>query len=243
MTQQPVQNDFSQGLRDGIPIGLGYLSVSFAFGISAVAAGVPVWGAALISMTNVTSAGQVAGLSLIAAGASLAEQALTQLVINLRYALMSLSLSQKFSKEVSLLDRLIMAFLNTDEVFAVASSQPGRVGRRYFFGLMIAPYLGWSSGTVLGAAAGSILPQAAQSALGIAIYGMFLAIIIPPARRISAVRRVLLAAVALSCLIAWTPLSQVISSGFSIILCTLAAAGLGAWLFPRPEGEEATDHA
>lgn len=243
MTQQPEQNNFSQGLRDGIPIGLGYLSVSFAFGISAVAVGVPVWGAALISMTNVTSAGQVAGLSLIAAGASLAEQALTQLVINLRYALMSLSLSQKLAPTVGFLDRLVMAFLNTDEVFAVASSQPGRVGRRYFFGLMIAPYLGWSAGTVLGAAAGAVLPAAAQSALGIAIYGMFLAIIIPPAKKLSAVRRVLLLAVGLSCLIAWTPLSQVISSGFSIILCTLLAAGVGAWLFPRTDREEGAGHA
>ena len=230
-----VQNSFPQGLRDGVPIGLGYLSVSFAFGISAVAAGVPVWGAALISMTNVTSAGQFAGLSLMAAGASLAEQALTQLVINLRYALMSLSLSQKLAPGIGLLDRLLMAFLNTDEVFAVASSQPGLVGRRYFLGLMLAPYLGWSGGTVLGAAAGAVLPAAVRSALGIAIYGMFLAIIIPPAKKQPPVRRVLLLAVALSCLVAWTPLSRVVSSGFSIILCTLIAAGAGAWLFPREE--------
>ena len=230
-----VQNSFPQGLRDGIPIGLGYLSVSFAFGISAVAAGVPVWGAALISMTNVTSAGQFAGLSLMAAGASLAEQALTQLVINLRYALMSLSLSQKLAPGIGLLDRLLMAFLNTDEVFAVASSQPGLVGRRYFLGLMLAPYLGWSGGTVLGAAAGAVLPAGVRSARGIAIYGMFLAIIIPPAKKQPPVRRVLLLAVALSCLVAWTPLSRVVSSGFSIILCTLLAAGAGAWLFPREE--------
>ena len=232
-----IQNSFQKGLGDGTPIGLGYLSVSFAFGISAAAAGVPVWGAALISMSNVTSAGQFAGLSLMAAGASLAEQALTQLVINLRYALMSLSLSQKLDPAIGLLERLLMAFLNTDEVFAVASSQKGMVGRRYYYGLMIAPYLGWSAGTVLGAAAGSILPEAARSALGIAIYGMFLAIIIPPAKKHPAVRRVLLLAVFLSCLIAWSPLSQVISSGFSIILCTLAAAGAGAWLFPREEAE------
>ena len=235
-----VQNSFPQGLRDGIPIGLGYLSVSFAFGISAVAAGVPVWGAALISMTNVTSAGQFAGLSLMAAGASLAEQALTQLVINLRYALMSLSLSQKLAPGIGLLDRLLMAFLNTDEVFAVASSQPGLVGRRYFLGLMLAPYLGWSGGTVLGAAAGAVLPAAVRSARGIAIYGMFLAISIPPAKKQPPVRRVLLLAVALSCLVAWTPLSRVVSSGFSIILCTLLAAGAGALLFPREEvGEDA----
>ena len=133
-----------------------------------------------------------------------------------------------------------MAFLNTDEVFAVASSQPGLVGRRYFLGLMLAPYLGWSGGTVLGAAAGAVLPAAVRSALGIAIYGMFLAIIIPPAKKQPPVRRVLLLAVALSCLVAWTPLSRVVSSGFSIILCTLLAAGAGAWLFPREEvGEDA----
>lgn len=230
-----IQNSFAKGLGDGLPIGLGYFSVSFAFGISAVAAGVPVWGAALISMTNVTSAGQFAGLGLIAAGAPLAEQALTQLVINLRYALMSLSLSQKLAPGIGVLERLLMAFLNTDEVFAVASSQEGAVGRRYFYGLMIAPYLGWSLGTVLGAAAGSILPAAVQSALGIAIYGMFLAIIVPPAKKLPAVRRVLGMAIFLSCLIAWTPLSGVIGSGFAIILSTLAAAGAGATLFPREE--------
>ena len=127
-----IQNSFQKGLGDGTPIGLGYFSVSFAFGISAAAAGVPVWGAALISMSNVTSAGQFAGLSLMAAGASLAEQALTQLVINLRYALMSLSLSQKLDPAIGLLERLLMAFLNTDEVFAVASSQKSR-SRRWRF--------------------------------------------------------------------------------------------------------------
>ena len=239
MTQSETEMTFPRGLRDGVPIGLGYLSVSFAFGLSAVAAGLPAWGAVFISMTNVTSAGQVAGLSLMTAAASLAEQALTQLVINLRYALMSLSLSQKLEPGIRLLDRLFMAFLVTDEVFAVASSQPGMVGRRYFHGLMLAPYLGWSLGTLLGAAAGGVLPEAVRSALGIAIYGMFLAIILPPARRLLPVRRVLALAAGLSCLIAWTPLSRVISSGFSIILCALAAAGAGAWLFPREEADHA----
>ena len=234
-----IQDSFPKGLGDGVPIGLGYFSVSFAFGISAVAAGVPVWGAALISMTNVTSAGQFAGLGLIAAGAPLAEQALTQLIINLRYALMSLSLSQKLAPGIGVLERLIMAFINTDEVFAVASAQKGMVGRRYFYGLMIAPYLGWSGGTILGAAAGAVLPEAVQSALGIAIYGMFLAIIIPPAKKLPAVRRVLLLAAGFSCIIAWTPLSRFIGSGFAIILSTLAAAGVGAWMYPREE--EAAD--
>ena len=239
MAQPATENSFAKGLRDGVPIGLGYLSVSFAFGLSAAAAGLPVWGAALISMTNVTSAGQVAGLSLMTAAASLAEQALTQLVINLRYALMSLSLSQKLEPGIRLLDRLFMAFLVTDEVFAVASSQPGMVGRRYFHGLMLAPYLGWSLGTLLGAAAGTILPASVQSALGIAIYGMFLAIIIPPARKLRPVLKVILLSVALSCLFRWAPVLNRVSSGFVIIICAVAASAFGAYFFPvSPAGKE-----
>ena len=122
----PTNNRFSKGLRDGVPIGLGYLSVSFTFGMMAVGAGLPVWAAVLISMVNVTSAGQFAGLSLLTAGAPCFEMALTQLVINLRYALMSLSLSQKLDRSVGLLDRLVISFCNTDEIFAVASNQTGK---------------------------------------------------------------------------------------------------------------------
>ena len=238
-----IQNSFAKGLGDGVPIGLGYFSVSFAFGISAVAAGVPVWGAALISMTNVTSAGQFAGLGLIAAGAPLAEQALTQLVINLRYALMSLSLSQKLAPGIGVLERLLMAFLNTDEVFAVASSQAGAVGRRYFYGLMIAPYLGWSIGTILGAAAGSILPEAVQSALGIAIYGMFLAIIIPPARESRVVRGLVLLSFAASFIAGRWSLLSGISSGVRTIFLTVVISLGAAILFPRRDEEQTEGEA
>ena len=150
---------FSRGIKDGIPIALGYLSVSFTFGMAAVSSGLPVSVAVLISMTNLTSAGQFAGLSLIVSGAPLIEMALTQLVINLRYALMSLSLSQKLDRTVTLLDRFIISFGNTDEIFAVAMSRKHDVGRRYLYGLITTPYFGWAFGTFLGAAAGTFLPE------------------------------------------------------------------------------------
>lgn len=233
-----VENRFQKGVRDGIPIALGYLSVSFTFGIMASGGGLPIWIAVLISMTNLTSAGQFAGLSLLLSGGSLIEMALTQLVINLRYALMSLSLSQKLDRSVSRLHRFLIAFGNTDEVFAVASAQKGEVGKRYLYGLILLPYFGWALGTFLGAAAGKILPDIVTSALGIAIYGMFIAIIVPPAKTCRPVLRVLIIAIALSCLFYWVPVLNRLSSGFVIILCALVAAGLGAYLYPVEDKED-----
>ena len=231
-----VQNSFSRGVRDGIPIALGYISVSFTFGMMAVAQGLPVWFAVAVSMTNLTSAGQFAGLSLIVSGASLLEMALTQLTINLRYALMSLSLTQKLDSSVTLADRFWISFGNTDEIFAVASGQPGSVGKKYFLGLMSMPYCGWALGTLLGAAAGNILPASVRAALGIAIYGMFLAIIVPVAREKRPVLLVVLAAAALSCAFYWIPALSSVSPGFVIIICALAAAGFAAWKFPVEDG-------
>ena len=142
-----------RGFKDGIPIALGYLSVSFAFGIQAISLGLTPLQAVLISLLNVTSAGQLAGLQLMTAGAGLPEMALTQLTINLRYALMSISLSQKLDKSMNTLHRLLISFANTDEVFAVASSQKGKVGRAYLYGLTNGPVAGWVLGTALGALA------------------------------------------------------------------------------------------
>lgn len=229
---QRIQNHFSQGLRDGVPIGLGYLSVSVTFGVMAAAAGLPVWAAVMISMTNLTSAGQFAGLSLITGGAPLFEMALTQLVVNIRYSLMSLSLTQKLSGSIRTLDRLFLSFFNTDEIFAVASMREGLLGRRYLCGLALIPYLGWSGGTLIGAVAASLLPDRAASAFGIAIYGMFLAIIVPPARHNRAVLGVVSLSVTLSCLFQWLPALKGISSGFVIIICAVAASALGALLRP-----------
>lgn len=223
---------FLNGLNDGIPIALGYLSVSFTFGITAVGMGIPPITAILISLTNVTSAGQVAGIGIIAAGGGLAEMAAAQLIINLRYALMSLSLSQKLDRKYTLFHRVATAFCITDEVFAVASGQEGELPPKYMYGLQVLPYVFWSGGTAIGAFLGSVLPDAVKSALGIAIYGMFLAIIIPPAKKSRGVLFTVLFGAALSCCLANFP---VISSGVSIIICTVIAAALGALLFPRKE--------
>jgi len=232
-----MKQGFYKGVKHGIPIAMGYLSVSFTFGMKAVADGLSPMQALLISMTNVTSAGQFAGLPLMVAQASLIEMALTQLIINLRYALMSLSLSQRLDKSMTTLHRMIFSFCNTDEIFAVASSQPEKVGRWYLYGLMSTPYWGWALGTLLGAVAGQLLPEFLRTALGIAIYGMFLAIILPPARREKPVRVVVLIAVALSLCFRYIPALSTLSSGFVIIICAVAASTLGALLFPVKEGD------
>ena len=234
--EERIINNMKEGIRDGIPIGLGYLSVSFTFGMMAVSNGIPLEVAVVISLTNLTSAGQFAGLDLMLVSGSYIEMALTQIIINLRYALMSLSLSQKVDKKMDTKDRCMIAFSITDEIFALASSKQGRVGRKYMFGLMSLPILCWTLGTFLGGAASTVLPDSVRSAMGIAIYGMFLAIIIPPAKKFSSVRNVVIFSALLSCgfalLHTWIP----ISSGFVIILCTLLAAGAGAYLFPVQEG-------
>ena len=232
-----MKERFLRGIRHGFPIALGYLSVSFAFGMQAAGAGLSWIQAVLISATNLTSAGQLAALPLIAGGASLGEMALTQLTINLRYALMSLSLGPRLDESMGTVQRLIFSFADTDEIFAVASSQPGKVGKHYLYGLMLTPFLGWTLGTLLGAAAGTLLPAFVRSALGIAIYGMFLAIILPPAREKKPVRFVVLLAVGLSLCFRYIPGLNRVSGGFVIIICAVLAAAAGAALFPAKEGE------
>lgn len=232
-----MKQHFLKGLKHGVPIGLGYLSVSFTFGIKAVADGLTPLQALLISMTTLTSTGQFAGLPLMVTQASLLEAALTQLIINLRYALMGLSLSQRMDRDMNTPRRMLFAFANTDEIFAVASSQPEKVGHVYLYGLMAAPYFGWALGTLLGAVAGQLLPEFVRTCLGIAIYGMFLTIILPPARREHPVRVVVLISVGMSLCFRYVPLLCQVSSGFVIIICAVAASALGAALFPVKEGE------
>ncbi len=233
-----MKQDFSRGIRDGLPICFGYLSVSFAFGIFAVASGLGTLEALLLSMANVTSAGQFAAVPIIAAGGSLLELALIQLVINARYALMSLSLSQKLGNDVRTRDRFLIAFVNTDEVFAVASGQKDAVGRQYMFGLILTPFLGWSMGTFLGAAAGDILPTILVSALGVAIYGMFIAIVLPASKKSRPTAVCVLLAVALSCLFYYVPALQKIPGGFAIIICAVAASAVMAAVRPVVEIKE-----
>lgn len=226
---------FKKGLYHGIPIALGYLSVSFGFGIMSVRLGIGVLETVIISLTNLTSAGQAAGVGIIAAGGSLIEMIMTQLVINLRYALMALSLSQKLGDKFNTPRRMLVAFGITDEIFAVSSVQKGKIQPVYMYGLILISALGWTLGTFLGAAAGSVLPQMITDAMGLVLYGMFLAIIIPPARESKSVLFVVLVAAGLSVLFYYV--FTAVSSGFAIIISAVGAALLGAWLFPIPEEE------
>ncbi len=225
-------NSFKKGLISGIPICLGYFSVAFAFGIFSVGQGLSLLETLFISMTNVTSAGQLAAVPIIAGGGTLIELALSQVIINLRYALMSISLSQKLSDNVSLFDRFVISFVNTDEVFAVASSLKGSVGKRFLYGLIITPYFGWSLGTLAGAFAGDILPKSVTSALGVAIYAMFIAIVIPPAKKHRATAFCILFAIILSCAFKYIPMLMVVPSGFSVIICAVVASAVFAFLSP-----------
>lgn len=227
---------FLRGLVHGIPIALGYLSVSFGFGIRAVSGGLSVLQATLISLVNLTSAGQLAGVDIIVQNGTLIEMVLVQLTINIRYSLMALSLSQKLDKSFTMPHRLLASYGITDEIFGVAASQDEPLRPPYFYGMIVIAAAGWVLGTFLGAAAGAILPKAVSDALGIVLYGMFIAIIVPPARKERGILIVVLTAVLLSVL--FSTLLPQISGGFAVIICAVAAAVAGAALFPVPE-----DHA
>lgn len=224
--------DLRRGLYHGIPIALGYVSVSFTFGLMGVSAGLTWWQVLLISMLNLTSAGQFAGLDIMIAGGGLIEMALSQFVINIRYALMSLSLSQKADRSFGTGIRAVLGAGITDEIFAVAMSQPHKISKKYFAGLICIPYFGWAGGTAAGALFGGILPVMVRESMGIAIYGMFLAIILPKAREDRAYLFVIAVAVIMSCGITVIPGLRNISSGFSIIICAVAASAVAAWKFP-----------
>ena len=232
-----MKSEIARGMKDAIPICAGYLAVGFTFGMAAVSANITIGGATLISLTNLTSAGQFAGLTVIAAAAPYFEMALTQLIINLRYALMALSLSQKLEPSVTRAQRCVIAFGITDEAFALVSTQEGKVGKFYIYGVMSVCIASWTCGTFFGAAASGALPPAISSALGIAIYGMFLAIIIPPARKEKSIAAVILIAVVLSSALYWLPGLKEISPGFAIINCTVLASCAGALIHPIREEE------
>ncbi|MCH5194751.1 MAG: AzlC family ABC transporter permease [Oscillospiraceae bacterium] len=228
---------FMEGLKDGIPIGLGYLSVSFSFGISAVSKGLSWLAATIISLTNLTSAGQVAGLTIIAATGTLIEMALAQLIINMRYSLMSLSLSQRLDSSFTLPHRFIASFGITDEIFAAASGKGRDITPAYMYGIISLPVVCWTLGTLLGGIAGSIMPDMLRNSLGIAIYGMFIAIFIPPARKSVGVLVTVAIAAGLSCCFRFIPLFEQLSSGFAVIICTIIASAAAAILFPRKEAD------
>ena len=236
---------FREGFRDGVPIGLGYFSVSFGFGILAAGAGLFTLENLLISMTSLTSAGQVAGVKVLEgvlqAGAvtvaTVVEMLLAQLVINLRYALMGVALTQRLDEDMTVGKRLFYGFFITDEIFAISSAKPHPVGPRYFSGLVLTPYIGWALGTLLGAVAGNVLPLSVTNALGLALYAMFIAIILPPMQKEKGVLPCVLTAAALSCVFAFVPVFSFLSGGFSIIISAVVAAVVMSVVHPVPEME------
>ena len=222
-------------MRAGMPVCIGYFSVSFGFGAMAVAQGLSVWHAILISATNLTSAGQFAGLTVIAAGAALLEMILTQLVINSRYALMSLALGQKFGPSIGTGRRLACAFFNTDEIFALGMTREGKLTAAYFLGAGTVAALGWTGGTAMGALAGSLLPLSVRAALGVMLYGMFIAIVVPQAREEKPILLSVVLALVFSCLFAYVPGLKEVSAGLAIVICTVAAAAICAVVCPLDE--------
>lgn len=230
-----MSNDFKAGVKHGIPICLGYIPVSFTFGLMAVSAGIPKWTAILISLTNLTSAGQFAGITLISAGTAYFELGLTVFIINLRYMLMSLSISQKIDRKINTLQRMLFSFGITDETYVVASLQPNKLSSSYLFGLISMPIFGWNLGTILGVFISDLLPLTLQNAMGIALYGMFIALIVPPARKERKILVIIMIAVAIMCMFRYISIFSGISSGFRIIISSVVAAAAGAYFFPNKE--------
>lgn len=229
--------EFFAGMKAGMPVCVGYFSVSFGFGAMAIAQGLTVWQAVLISVSNLTSAGQFAGLTVIAAGAAMIEMVLTQVVINSRYALMSLALGQRLGPNAGTGKRLLAAFFNTDEVFALGMSRGRQLTTGFFVGAGVVAALGWTSGTALGAIAGYLLPEPVRMALGVMLYGMFIAIVVPQAREEKPILISVLLALVFSCLFTWMPWLNQISSGLAIVICTVLAASVCAVLFPVKDEE------
>lgn len=231
------KHHFMAGIRAGVPVCLGYFSVSFGFGAMAVSMGLSIIQAVLISATNLTSAGQFAGLTVIATGGAIIEMILTQLVINSRYALMGLALGQRMGPGVGSGKRLCAAFFDTDEVFALGMSRGGDLTVAYFVGAGVIAAVGWISGTALGAIAGSLLPLSVQLALGALLYGMFIAIVVPQARQEKSMLVCMALALLISCLFTWVPGLKDISSGLAIVLSTVITAAICALLFPIQEDQ------
>ncbi len=230
-----------EGVKDGLPIGLGYLSVSFTFGILAVSKGLSWLQASIISLTNVTSAGQVAGLNIMVTAGGVIAMIISQIVINLRYSLMGIALSQKADKTMTPLLRILLAFAITDEIFGVAVSKKHEFGARYFFGLTILPVIGWVAGTVVGAILGRVFPDFLTNALAIGIYGMFVSIVLPKAKHDKVILSGALVSCVLSCVLFFTPfLAEHVSGGFAIIIAAVVSAIFAVLLRNKLTGKAGT---
>ena len=223
---------FLKGLKNGIPICLGYFAVAFALGIAARDAGIGAGQAFFMSLGMMASAGEFAAITLIGQSAGIFEMITTTIVVNLRYFLMSCSLSQKLDEKMAFFHRFFLAQTLTDEIYALSVMVPGKLCPFYGYGLFLISAAGWCSGTSLGVIMGSILPDAIVSALSVALYGMFLAIIIPPAKEQFSLVVLIIVSMACSAAMTYLPVLNRISSGFRVILLTLLLSSLAAFLFP-----------
>ena len=223
------------GLRDGLPIGIGYFVIAFAVGVFASSCGLSWLEAFMISVANFTMAGEIAAIPIIAAGGSLLELALTQLIINSRYAIMSISLSQRLSDKVRLSDRFFIAFFNSDEIFALVCAKESLVGRKYLYALALLPYLGWSLGTLAGAVVGDLLPPFLSEALSVALYAMLITIITQATKNSTSTLVCVLVAIAVSCITAYLPFLEFIPRGIVVVIISVIISAIFALVAPLSE--------
>ena len=243
MENSIISLNYKTGFRDGFPVGIGYFAISFAFGLMASGYGFPVLESVMISAFCLTSAGQLASLPIIATLGAYTELALTQFLINLRYSLMSISLSQRFDREIKTKDKLYLAFALTDEIFAVAICKGQRLTKKYLLSLLALPYIGWVLGTLSGAIAGNILPDILVKALSVSMYAMFIAILVPVIKISKPILACVLSSVSLSCLFKYAPVLNKVPGGFVIIIIALAVCIPLALLAPIKDDieEESAD--
>lgn len=236
------KNAFIDGIKDGIPIALGYFAVAFSLGIVAKKAGLdPVQGF-ISSMLNHASAGEYAEFTVIMGDAPYIEMAFVILITNMRYLLMSCALSQKFHSDTSGVHRFFVGFGITDEIFGISIARQGTLNPYYNYGAMAVALPGWSMGTAMGIVAGNILPASVVSALSVALYGMFVAIIIPAAKQNKIVGGVVAVSFLVSYAVSRIELFSRMSDSMKISLLTIAIAGLAAVFFPINEDEEASEY-
>lgn len=226
------QSSFMKGLRDGVPIALGYFAVSFSLGIAARSAGFTAFQALLMSLFNNASAGEFAAFTLIGAGAGYLEVALMTLVTNARYLLMSCALSQKLEPSLPLHHRLLIGFDVTDEIFGVSIAYPGKLAPAYSYGVFLLALPGWALGTFFGVLMGNILPVRLVSALSVALFGMFIAVFMPPARKERVIGVLVVVSMFCSWLLSTVDFFSFMSEGARVILLTVAISAIAAILFP-----------
>lgn len=236
-----MKKEFREGMRDGIPIGLGYLAVSFSLGVAARSAGLTAFQGFMASLLNNASAGEYAGFTVIAANASYLEMALMTLVANARYLLMSCALSQKFAPDTPLIHRLLVGYDVTDEIFGITIARPGILNPCYTYGAIAVAAPCWACGTAMGVTAGNLLPLRVVSALSVALFGMFLAVIIPPARKNRIVALFVLVSFLASFAAASLPFLSQLSGGTRTIILTVLISAAAAALFPVQDEKEAED--